>query len=81
MIRRIRRILGRVVTYIMLDGGTFLMLVATFYGDHGERANLVGGVGGCVFWLAIIFDRNLKKTRAQVQFTVAQDVAGGEPAG
>lgn len=54
------RILGRAVTLVMLGLGAFLILVAAFYGGGSERANLVGSVGGCLFWLAIIFDRRLR---------------------
>ena len=53
----IRRILARMVTFMMLAVATFLILMAAFGG--GERTNLAGSLGGCLFWLAIIFDRRL----------------------
>jgi hypothetical protein len=51
----IRRILARVVTFTMLAVAIFLILMAAF--GEGQRATLLGSLGGCVFWLAIIFDR------------------------
>jgi len=51
------RILGRAVTFTMLAVATFLILMAVFGG--GQRASLLGSLGGGVFWLAVIFDRRL----------------------
>jgi hypothetical protein len=56
------RILGRAVTFTMLTVAIFLILLAAFGG--GQRAGLLGSVGGGVFWLAIIFDRRMGRPKA-----------------